>query len=355
MYMTGDEIRALSRRLPEIINATDEELHFWMDDAFDVLNNFCQQDFVFERQVTKRVRATTGTLVYLPKVLSGEVQIADSCGTTVFATSSSAGDTCQTSSIVELFPGNFVLGYYKYNSQYPTPDPHTLFVTGDWGFVPTKAELLANSVNSLKAAYEKHRLSTVAHNQADILNAILSAEATYTTNTTVSLKPDVDNSSNTDFESVAILLNELKGVINSHFGDFVVHVSADSNLSTLPDVTDEGSAWGLLADLKRKFNAHITSTAYHVEADTDNYMDYNADPNSAVMPRQIRRAYLRLVQRIAIRDETEDHRQINSPYTNETLGDGYSYDLNNGTLRNLLRPEEAHMLLPYVNRGRIVI
>jgi hypothetical protein len=69
----------------------------------------------------------------------------------------------------------------------------------------------------------------------------------------------------------------------------------------------------------------------------------------------IRRVFLRLVQRLAIRDEAEDHRQINSVYASETLGDGYTYDLNNGTLRNLIRPEEAHMLLPYVNRGRIVI
>ena len=353
MYMTGDEIRALSRRLPEIINATDEELHFWMDEAFDVLNNFCQQDFVYERQVRKTVRATTGTLVYLPKVLSGEVTIEDACGDTIYSNIDTLGQTCRVSSTVELFPGNFVLGYYRNNRQYRSPDAQTLLITGDWGFAPTKAALLTDAVNSIKAAYERHRLSTVAHNQADVLNTVLSADATYTTNTTTSLKPDVDNKD--DFATVAVLLNELKGVINSLLGDFVVHVEADPNVSIAPDVTDEASAWALVTDLKGRLNAHVSSETYHIEADRDNLVLASTDLDGSVMPRQIRRAFLRLVQRIAIRDDAEDHRQLNSPYSNETLGDGYTYDLGNGTLRNLLRPEEAHMLLPYVNRGRIVI
>lgn len=351
MYMNGDEVRTLSRRIPEIINASDEELHFWMDDAFDVLNNFCQQNFTYEKQVCKSVRATTGTLVYLPKVLSGEVTVADSNGSVFFTTSTMSGNAPSTS--IELFPGNFVLGYYRYNKQYPTNDAHTLFVTGDWGFAPTKTSLLVDGVNSLKAMYEKHRINTVAHNQADTLNPVLSADATYTINTLKSLEPNVEAIN--DFEAIAVLLNELKGVINSHFGDFVVHVAADINTTTLPDVTDEASAFALLSDLKAKFNAHIASTAYHVEADTDNRLMASSDSEGSVMPRQIRRAFLRLVQRIAIRDDAEDHRQLNSPYSSETLGDGYTYDLGNGTLRNLLRPEEAHMLLPYVNRGRIVI
>jgi hypothetical protein len=349
MYMTGDEVRALSRRLPEIINATDEELSFWMDEAFDVLNSYCQQDFVYERQVTKTVRATTGTLVYLPKVLSGEVTLADDCGNTFYSTTTSLNDGCRTSTTVELFPGNFVLGYYRYNQQYPGRGPHTLHVTGDWGFAPTSEGLLIDGVNSLKAAYEKHRVSTVAHNQADTLNPILSADASLVPTNTITV------TSGFDLTSVAILLNELKGAINSHFGDFVVHVAADTNTSVLPDVTDVASAWALLVDLKGRFNAHISNLTYHIETDTANLVKASADLEGSVMPRQIRRAFLRLVQRIAIRDDAEDHRQINSPYSTETLGDGYSYDLNNGTLRNLLRPEEVHMLLPYVNRGRIVI
>jgi len=358
MYMTGDEVRTLSRRLPEIINSTDEELSFWMDDAFDILNNFCQQDFVYERQVTKSVRATTGTLVYLPKVLSGSVTVADALGTIIFSSNTNiigvAGDGIYTgegdsgvgtpgiyggngsSSMVELFPGNFVLGYYQYNTPFPRPTARTLYVTGDWGFAPNRGQFLYDGINALKASYTKHIASTVAHSQADTLNVLLLANAT-------------------DLETAALLLNEIKGAMNSHFGDFVVHKAADPNIVTTPDVTDEASAFALLQALKGRFNAHVSSLTYHIEVEVGSTLTVGVDPASAVIPRQIRRAYLRLVQRIAIRDDAEDHRQINSPYSTETLGDGYSYDLGNGTLRNLLRPEEAHMLLPYVNRGRIVI
>ena len=188
--------------------------------------------------------------------------------------------------------------------------------------------------------YEAHRVNTVVHSAPDLLNPILSPVAT-------------------DLETAAILLNELKGVVNSHFGDFVVHQVADPNVAIMVDVTDLQSAMCLLWELKLKFNAHTqnggSTTSVHANYDVANYATFSTDFDGAVMPRAIRRVFLRLVQRIALRDEAEDHRQINSPYVNETLGDGYTYDLSNGTLRNLIRPEEAHMLLPYVNRGRVVI
>jgi len=334
MYMTGDEIRALSRRIPEIVCATDEELSFWMDEAFDVLNNFCQQDFTYERQVTKRARHTTGTLVYLPKVLGGDITIVDGCGETIFASSTSAA--CSTRP-VEVFPGSFVLGYYRFNQRYPVnANAHVLFVTGDWGYFNTPTDLVVNGANVLKRQYEAHRVDTVSHNQADTLNTITAPDAT-------------------DNDSAAILINELKAVINSHFGDFVVHVEADTNTSNLPDAIDQTTTIQILQDLTQRFNAHLLNTGSHVEADTSNRFTDSVDVEGSVMPRVIRRVFLRLVQRLAIRDEAEDHRQINSPYTTETLGDGYSYDLSNGTLRNLIRPEEAHMLLPYVNRGRVVV
>jgi len=381
MYMTILEIRTLSRRIPAIIDATDEEIQFWMDDAFDTLNNYCQQDFVYEKQTTKTARATTNTLVYLPKVLSGDVAVGDAFGnfiysnvgggsstavSSVFIGTGSGGGTFGPDSFsvyndnptytvggssgggsgatggqpVEIFPGNFVIGYYKGNTKQPSRNAEILNVTGDWGFAPTVETLLYDGVNKLRDLYEAHRINTVVHNSPDLLNPILSPVAT-------------------DLETSAVLLNELKGVINSHFGDFVVHQVADTNVAIMVDVTDLQSALCLLWELKLRFNAHTqnggTSTSVHPNIDAINYATFSTDFNGGVMPRAIRRVFLRLVQRIALRDEAEDHRQINSPYTSETLGDGYTYDLTNGTLRNLIRPEEAHMLLPYVNRGRVVI
>lgn len=334
MYMAGDEIRALSRRIPEIVNATDEELSFWMEEASDIIHSFCQQDFTYERQVTRRVRFTTNTLVYLPKVISGQVSIEED-GTKVFSSKTSA--TNEPSNIAEVFQGKFVLGFYKYNTQYPNiRGPKNLYVTGDWGFFNTLDEFIINGTNFLKSLYQNHRLSTVSHNQADSLNVVALPDAT-------------------DLDSVALLLNELKGVLNSHFGDFVVHKEADTNLSNVSDVVDQSTAIQLLEDLVKKFNSHIANESVHLEEDADNVYTNSIDYDSAVLPKVIRRVFLRLVQRLAIRDDVEDHRQINSPYTTETLGDGYTYDLGNGTLRNLLRPDEANMLLPYVNRGNVVV
>lgn len=353
MYMTVEEIRTLSRRIPAIIDATDEEIIFWSEDAFDTINNYCQQDFVYERQVTKTARATTNTLVYLPKVLSGDVvvydefngQVYSSSDLSVASTPSAFTDSDQSMAStngkpIELFPGNFVLGYYAQNRKYRTHAARMLTITGDWGFAPTASTLLFNGVNELRDAYEAHRVSTVAHTSPDTLNAILSPVAT-------------------DLETAAVLLNELKGVINSHFGDFVVHNIADTNIVVSADVTDQASATVLLTELKSRFNAHLqkggSATAVHSGIDADNTATFSVDFVGGVMPAAIRRVFLRLVQRIALRDDPEDHRQVGSPYLSETLGDGYSYDLSNGTLRNLIRPEEAHMLLPFVNRGRVVI
>lgn len=355
MYMTGDEIRALSRRIPEIVDATDEELSFWMDEAADVINNFCQQDFAFERQTTRQVRATTNTLVYLPKVLSGEVTVKDDEGGTVFSTISDSqnlinpvifndNDTVVSSTVgisttgyaIEVFPGAHTLGYYSRNRQYRPANARILYVTGDWGFINSKEELLLHAINSLKSLYNSHRLSSAYHLAADTVNNILSADAT-------------------DLATGLDLINELKAKINAHFGSTVSHTEADPNTATIDSAGDIDSAFLLAEDLKKKFNKHLLNRTVHIEQDRENTLVDNLDYLNAVMPRQIRRAFLRIVQRLSIRDNAEDIRQINSPYSQETLGDGYSYDISNGTLRSLLRPEEAHMLLPYVNRGRVII
>lgn len=340
--MTQDEIRALSRRIPAVINATPEELDFWMQDAFDVLNNYCQQDFVYERQTTKRVRATTSTLVYLPKVLSGRVVVTDENGSAIFDSNDGP------SSRVELYPGNFVLGYNDGNRVYRSPDARVLYVTGDWGFANTKEDLVISSLNALLAAYEAHRQDALVHNVADVNNAVTTPPATISPAT--SPQP---------YTAIIDLVNELKLDMNSHFGDLIVHSADDTNISTLPYATDLDTAIALINDLTTKFNTHLTkggtATDPHLLVDESYSITSLTDYEYSIMPRVIRRVFLRLVQRIAIRDDAEDHRQINSPYSSESLGDNYSYDLGNGTLRNLMRPEEAHMLLPYINRGHITI
>lgn len=347
MYMTIAEIRALSRRIPAIVDATDEEISFWMEDATDVIHSYCMQDFTYERQGTRSVTTGGGATVYLPTVLSGDVQIAAG-GTTVFSASGiSFGKTpalyinecyCKWDYPLSLISGS---SSFSYGSGSTLSSGSTvLSVTGDWGYYPTEEGLLFDGINTLRDLYESHRTSAVYHVTPDTLNPVISPSAI-------------------DLDTAAVLLNELKGVINSHFGDFVVHNVEDTNVSTLPDVTDQNSAKVLLADLKARFNTHIANggniNTIHVDIDTENTATFSVDFAGGVLPRAIRRVFLRLVQRIALRDDPEDHRQMNSVYTNETLGDGYNYDLSNGTLRNLMRPEEALMLLPYINRGPVVV
>src|SRR3990167_3483455 len=344
MYMDSVEIKAFSRRIPAILDATDEELSFWMDEAFDEINAFCQQDFVYEKQVTRRVRATTSTLVYLPKVLSGNVIISSSSGGSVLFDSNTVFNDpfvdVPINSSFEFFPGTFTFGYYGRNTAYRSPNAQTFLVTGDWGFALTQEALLVDFVNSLKANYIAHAADITSHIIADVVNVVLSPNAT-------------------DLVTAFTLLNELKAVINAHMGDTAVHTNADTNTTTVADAVDTSTAFVLAEDLKSKYNDHLlkdanSNPAIHLAADTTNNSTASTDNINAVMPRQLRRVFLRLVQRIAIRDDAEDHRQINSPYTSETLGDGYSYDLGNGTLRNIIRPQDANMLLPYVNRGWVV-
>lgn len=71
-------------------------------------------------------------------------------------------------------------------------------------------------------------------------------------------------------------------------------------------------------------------------------------------PAAIKTVFLRLVMRLAIRSSEEDLIHLNSGYTAETTGDGYTYSLTNGTLRNLLRPEDFVLLWPHVNHGIVV-
>lgn len=351
MYMSIEDIQARSRRIPALCDATQEEVEFWIEEASDIIHDFCQQNFKLEKQVIKRVRATTNTLVHLPKTLGGEVTVFNSSMSPVFSSA-----TGLTNSDVELFTGTFHLGWYKNNSRYrnipvntvsglnsgasAAAGAETLFVKGDWGFYLTEEALLVDAANTMKTLYEAHRVDAAAHLGADTVNVVTLTDAT-------------------DTATAILLINNLKAVIEAHLTDITVHnVSDDANVTSEPAATDSYTAFVLLQDIKYKYNSHISKTGSgspHVVADQANVAYFSTDCEGSVLPSSIRRVFLRLVQRLAIREDAEDLRQLNSPYSNETLGDGYTYSLDNGTLRNLLRPDEANMLRPYVNRGRIVI
>ena len=79
-----------------------------------------------------------------------------------------------------------------------------------------------------------------------------------------------------------------------------------------------------------------------------------ADWGSQTPPAAVARVFRILIDRIAARSHEDDALQVNAPYARQDDGDGYSYDLGNGTLRNLLRPEDRAALWPYVHHGRVV-
>ena len=336
--MTDPEIRAYSRRLSVICEATCEELEVWMEEAFDLINDFCQQNFTYEKQVMKTLCIThPNTMIYLPKVLSGDILIADNEWNVLWSTDGSGSNQDG----FEVCPGNFWFIDCRNNTLYPTPDAQTVMIKGDWGYANSPETLLVDYINSVVQTYDSHRLHPTAHLMDDVINVTALPAAT-------------------DLDSAILRINELKGVINSHFGDFTVHTNADNDLITTPDAVDAPTAALLGRAIKGQFNLHIardatSSPPIHLEADTANRMVETTNLDTSVLPRNIRRVFLRLVQRLALRDDPEDHRQMNMPYANETLGDQYTYDLSNGTLRNLIRPDEANMLRPYVNRGRIVV
>lgn len=79
-----------------------------------------------------------------------------------------------------------------------------------------------------------------------------------------------------------------------------------------------------------------------------------ADWGLAVPPAEVQRVFRTLVDRLAARSHEDDVLQINAPYAKQDDGDGYNYDLGNGTLRNLLRPEDRAQLWKWVSHGRVV-
>jgi hypothetical protein len=177
-------------------------------------------------------------------------------------------------------------------------------------------------------------LDTEAHNAADNTNIILSADAT-------------------DLSTAITLLNELLTVINDHFGDTTVHSVADSNTTVSASATDEPTAVALSRALEDSWDGHLGNTSAHIALPNENQATISS-VDSLVMPARLKRVFIRLVKRLAVRDDEEDNYNRDIGYQSERTGDGYEYDLTNGTLRNLIRPEDFQVLHYFVNDGVVV-
>lgn len=326
MYASVADIRAASTRLNVIRTADDGEIGLWMEEAYDVINSFCSQDFSLEFNTTKTL-SVNHPQVFLPKPLSGTVVLSVNGETTAI-------DEDQ----YQFVSGSTMLRYrplmYFYTDPLKNLDPVLLDITGTWGYAPSPLGLVIDAANELKAKYELHRASGAYHSTPDIVNAV------------TTIAP-------VDLTTAMALLNEIRTDMIAHFADVTVHLVADTSPPTSPAATDLATANALANNLIAAFNAHIASTTAHTTADTAD--GCTTDLNTPVLPRPIRRVFIKLVQRLALRAGQDDQYQMNSPYASETTGDGYSYSLSDGTMRNLLRPEDREMLWPYKNRGRMLM
>jgi hypothetical protein len=333
MYATIDEIKASSKRVPQVLVGTPSDFEVWMDEAANAIHTFCSQNFVFEPHVSKRVSLFESTLAVLPKYLSGKVTVTTDGGDLVTSTNLTfdAGD------LTVVLNNNQGRGLDGNVGEWSTSYRRTaqfLNITGDWGYAPSQEYLLLAYANDLKTRYNAHRLDTEAHIAADNTNVILSADAT-------------------DLSTAIVLLNELLEVINDHFADTSVHTVADSNISVSVSATDERSALSLARELDKKWLAHLATGPSHLTVPNTNQRTI-ASVDALVMPNAIKRTFIRLVQRIAVRDDDEDFYNRNIGYQSEKTGDSYDYDLSNGTLRNLIRPEDFQVLHYHVNDGIVV-
>lgn len=326
MYATVDEIKASSTRVPQVLEATPSDIQGWMEEAAEAIHTFCSQNFSFEPNVSKRVMLSGEGWAVLPGYLSGKVYATVDGGDRV----SSADLEYEAGGLSIHYLGSTVSDW---STQYRRA-PQFLEVTGDWGYAPSTEFLVVAYANDLKAKYTAHRLDTEAHLAADTTNTILSADAT---NTSTALT----------------LLNELKDALTAHFSDTSVHSVADSNVPVSASATDERSAIALARVLETAWDSHLDNGSSHESLPPESQRT-TVSVDALVMPRNLKRVFIRLVKRIAVRDDEEDNYNRDIGYQSEKTGDGYDYDLTNGTLRNLIRPEDFQVLHYYVNDGVVV-
>lgn len=99
---------------------------------------------------------------------------------------------------------------------------------------------------------------------------------------------------------------------------------------------------------------HLLSTERKPYPIKPRMVKITADWGMPTVPVEVQRVYRILIDRIAARNHEDDRLQVHAPYAKQSDGDGYDYDLGNGTLRNLLRPEDRAQLWKWVNHGRLI-
>lgn len=325
-YATIDAIKDASPNISVITDGSDEDILRWANEAFILINRHCAQDFTFESQVTKSTRAT-GTNTWLPKVISGDVTVyANLPGLDPELVDNDEGLELDTD------PGVYWLRYLPLNRANAAFGARatTLAISADWGYPLTVEELLVLAANDFFEKYNAHLLSTTHHLAADSANGVSGTAQ--------------------DTADVITMLNALKAAYNLHAVSTVYHEDAGTDLITAANATDEDSCVTLALDIKAIYNLHIADTEAHLVADTASVTRSVTNP---IMPPEIVYTFIKVVQRIAIRDNDEDFRYQNSGYTNESFSDGYSYSLANGQLRNLIMPQDEAMLAEHCNDGVI--
>lgn len=322
-YVPTAEIKIASPNIPAIAQGSDEAIAAWCHEAWIRVNSHCRTNFTLEQQTTRVLPVTMYSELYLPAVISGDVSISRS----QYGVSSTSVDVARD---VEVRPGKYALRYNARRTPAPNLSTITLAITADWGYAESVSSLLVLLANDLKARYNLHRASTVAHIAADATNVVVTANAT-------------------DLATAITLLNDVKAKLNLHVVNAVVHITSGSPITTA-NATDQATAVTLAKALKSAYNTHVGSTLYHIGLEA---YATALSVDTPLLPEEIKLAFTKVVQRLAIRDNVEDLRYHNSGFTTESFSDGYSYSLNDASLRYIITPSEMALLSEHVNEGQV--
>lgn len=325
LYATPEEIQDESPNIKVLANAQLIEVNAWGQEAFEYLNSYCNQSFAFEAQATYTTYVGTHPTVYLPKVVSGDI--------TVYSTVEGEDPVLVDPLDLEFVDYDYSFRYLPRNVTYPSSTRIKLEVTGDFGYPLTVEERLVAFANGLKTVYTAHLANTDAHLVADAVNTIAAADATA-------------------LASVYTLLNEIKADYNLHIVSDTYHLAEGTATVTDANASTQATALTLASALKDAFNLHLADTDLHSEED-EAICKYTA--NTTILPSAVRMAFMRITRRVAIRDNSDDHRYHNSGYLRESWSDGYSYDVSDPVLRSIIHPTETMLLSEYVHHGEVVL
>lgn len=318
-YATLDEIKDRSTRINAVADATDPDIELWCDEAYVRVNKACGQKFTFEAQTAKRVEVGSTNFLYLPAPISGDISIVDEDGEEMDLED------------FKFYEGKWYCHYYGMNTRYRERDPFYIIITADWGFVNTTEAMVVAFANEAKVQFNAHCADTDVHASADSTNPVATANAT-------------------DLTSAYTLLNAIKANLNAHMASVTYHSVADTDVVTAANASTEATAVTLAGAIKTAYTDHLVDDG-HVEDDETNQLLYSV--TNPILPREIFTVYLKVVQRLGVRDNVEDNRQQMSGYASERFGDGYNYDLSDKTQLSIIQPSDWELLQDYINTGNV--